>query len=64
MFYSFIALFSKYKNLWNFEARGKSRLKIAYMIFVILESHDFVCDFCVILVIFSDFSCDFSVLFQ
>ena len=27
-------------------ARGKSLLKIAYMTFVILKSHDFSCDFC------------------
>ena len=34
------------------QARGKSLLKMAYVIFVILKSHDFVCDF----------FCDFSAL--
>ena len=52
--------------------RGKSLLKTAYMIFVILKSHDFsvilviFSDFSVILVIFCDFhdfSYDFSVIF-
>ena len=41
--------------------RGKSLLRIAYVIFVILKSHDFFCDF---FVTFSDFFEDISVIFK
>ena len=39
----------------NSKPRGKSLLKIACVIFVILESHDFFSDFFVIFVTLSDF---------
>ena len=42
------------------ESRGKTLLKIAYVIFAILKLHDFFCDFFAILVPFSDF---FRVIF-
>ena len=45
-------------------SRGKSLLKIAYVIFVILKSHDFFCDFFAILVHFNDFCVSFSISFS
>ena len=43
--------------------RGQSLVKIAYVTFVILKSHDFFCDFLKILVILLViFLCDFSVI--